>query len=82
MGRQEMSTKRPREIEWSNAKGPLPKAKSKSFELPSHDMKKAVPPLRFIVESLRGTKTKRQTIGTKDTSLLIPFETNFPITWQ
>lgn len=45
-GKASKRTKRPRKIDGSKHKGPLPKAKSKSLKLASQTMKKAVVLLR------------------------------------
>ncbi|KAF4352724.1 hypothetical protein G4B88_009798 [Cannabis sativa] len=79
MGRQAMTTKSPREFEFE-AKGPFSKAKSKSLKFASQEMKKAVTPPKFMELSLRGSNRNKSTIGRKQMSLFIPFETILLIT--
>lgn len=79
IGRPAMAMKRPMEIDGSKAKGPLPKAKSRSLKLPSQEMKKAVAPPRCTEERMRGRYKKRLTTGRIQRSLVVPLGTIFPM---
>ena len=56
-------------------KGPLPREKSNSLELPSHVMRNEMVTPRLMEESLRGRYKKRDTAGSVKMRLLVPFGT-------
>lgn len=79
MGKQPKATNRPRGMESSEQRGPLPKANSKSLKLASQPMKNAVVPPRWMKCRLRGRKMKKQMIVSTQRSLVGPLETTLLI---
>lgn len=65
MGRQERRMKCFKEMGgcWLEVRGPLPKAKSKSLKLASHEMEKPVVPVKCTEVMLRGRRKKRRSMG-------------------
>lgn len=79
MGRHARATKRPKEIDGSEDKGPLLKAKSKSLKFASQAKKNPMVPVKCGEEKLRGMRRLKQMIGRTERSLLVPAGTSLRI---
>jgi len=79
IGRQARAIKRVREIDESDDKGPLLKAKSKSLKFASQAKKNPKVPVKCTEVKVRGMKRLRKMIGRRQISLFVPGETNLRI---
>ena len=84
-----MMGRQAKRMKWRNViggldelRGPSPKAKRRSLKLASHAMKKAVVDPRWMVVSLRGRDRKRNMIGRREKSLVVPLGMNLAMVWQ
>jgi hypothetical protein len=79
IGRQARAIKRVREIDESDDKGPLLKAKSKSLKFASQAKKNPKVPDKCTEVKVRGMKRLRKIIGRRKISLFVPGETDLRI---
>jgi len=79
MGRHATATKRGREMNWSEERGPLSKAKSKSLKFASQPRKNPMVPDKCTEEKLRGSTMYKKMMGRRRRSRIVPGGTTLRI---